>query len=324
MSKEQFLSGIRGSYRALPNKRPEGGGDAVRFGSGAEDEREIARGFYTGGFGDAEGAEFELLRDSPAGDEADAEPGLDGGFDGFGGIELEDASEALEMDACFFKREFDDAPGTGTGLTKEQGMGFELRGGEAGGLETGGSDENQLVFHERFGVNAGLARGTFDEAERNILIQNELDDFAGVSAAYRELRARLFGEESGQQARQNVLSDGGGDAQREFSGDMAILRGERLFGFGDDGGEAGGVVEEQFALCGQGDMAAGAIEEADAQVFFERFDLQRDGGLGEKELLGGLAEAQVVGHGAEDLQPEVLELGHLTIMGRAGSGPVSI
>ena len=60
----------------------------------------------------------------------------------------------------------------------------------------------------------------------------------------------------------------------------------------------------------EGDAIAGAIEEANAEIVFEGFDLQRDGGLGEEKMFGGFAEIQMFGDGAKDFEAEVFELGH--------------
>jgi len=43
-------------------------------------------------------------------------------------------------------------------------------------------------------------------------------------------------------------------------------------------------------LAEQGDAIGGAIEEANAEIVFERFDLKRDGGLGEEEAFRRLAK----------------------------------
>ena len=55
---------------------------------------------------------------------------------------------------------------------------------------------------------------------------------------------------------------------------------------------------------------AGAVEQSNAEIIFERLDLQRDRGLRKKELLSSFAEVEVLGNRAEDLQPKVLQLSH--------------
>ena len=54
---------------------------------------------------------------------------------------------------------------------------------------------------------------------------------------------------------------------------------------------------------------AGAIEEAGAEIVFKSFNLQRNGRLREQEMLGCLAEAEMLSNGAEHFEAEVFELG---------------
>ena len=49
------------------------------------------------------------------------------------------------------------------------------------------------------------------------------------------------------------------------------------------------------------------MKERDAELRFERLDLLGDGGLGEEELFGGAAEAEVLRDGAEDDEAEVFD-----------------
>ncbi len=60
--------------------------------------------------------------------------------------------------------------------------------------------------------------------------------------------------------------------------------------------------EEQAARLAQGDPAAGAVEQAGAEMLLQRRDLVGDGGLGEAELLRRDPEAQVPGGGLEGAQ----------------------
>jgi len=120
----------------------------------------------------------------------------------------------------------------------------------------------------------------------------------------------MLAEEGSEQTRENILRDGGGNAEGEFAGEFAIAGAKGAFGVGDDGGDFFCAIEERGALAGEGSAAGGAVEEADAKVIFEGFDLQGYGGLGEEEMLGGFAEAEVFGDGAEDFEAEVFKMGH--------------
>ena len=78
------------------------------LGAGASDEGKVASDFEAAHLSDFERAEFEFFRDGPARNESDAESGFDGGFDGFGGIEVHYGFEGLEFESGFFERGFDD------------------------------------------------------------------------------------------------------------------------------------------------------------------------------------------------------------------------
>jgi hypothetical protein len=52
------------------------------------------------------------------------------------------------------------------------------------------------------------------------------------------------------------------------------------------------------------------VEQAHSEIVFERFDLERNGGLGEEQMFGSLAEIQVFGDRAEDFEAEILQLRH--------------
>jgi len=63
-------------------------------------------------------------------------------------------------------------------------------------------------------------------------------------------------------------------------------------------------------MCSDRHLVRGTIEEANAQIVFQRFDLERDRGLGKEEVLRGFAEVQVLSDGTKDLEAKVFELGH--------------
>jgi hypothetical protein len=57
-------------------------------------------------------------------------------------------------------------------------------------------------------------------------------------------------------------------------------------------------------------MAAGAIEQAHAEILLEGFDLKSDGGLRKEQQFRGFSKAEVLANGAKDLQSKVLQLCH--------------
>ena len=47
-----------------------------------------------------------------------------------------------------------------------------------------------------------------------------------------------------------------------------------------------------------------------AKIILERFDLKRNGRLGEEKMLSGFTKTELFGDRAENLQAEILQLGH--------------
>jgi len=60
----------------------------------------------------------------------------------------------------------------------------------------------------------------------------------------------------------------------------------------------------------EGDPVPRAVEKTHTQIGLQRFDLERDGGLSEKKVLGGFAKTELFGDRAENLQAEIFQLSH--------------
>ena len=95
-----------------------------------------------------------------------------------------------------------------------------------------------------------------------------------------------------------------------------------MFSFGCQGCKFLGVTEKERALTGKGNVATRAVEKANTEFVFQCFDLKRDGGLGEKQLLRRFVEAELFCNCPKHFQPKVLQLGHVTIID--GNRPVAI
>jgi len=117
-------------------------------------------------------------------------------------------------------------------------------------------------------------------------------------------------EEGSKYARENVLRDRGRNSEGKLSGDLSILRAKFLFRFGNEGGYFLRVAEQEGSLRSKRDAIGGAIEEANAEIVFEPFDLKRDGGLSEEEVFRRLAKIQMFCNGSKHLQAKVFQLGH--------------
>src|SRR5208282_5614006 len=172
------------------------------------------------------------------------------------------------------------------------------------------SDQDQLVLHEGFGVNSAVAGGALDQTDRDLSVEEKPDDLVSVAALQKELDARMLSEKCADETRQDVLRDGGGDAERKFAGELAIFGAEVPFGGGGESRDFPGVAQKNGTLGSENDTIGGAVEEAHTEIALESFDLECDGRLGKKQMLGGLAKIQMLGDGAKNLEAEVLELGH--------------
>ena len=173
-----------------------------------------------------------------------------------------------------------------------------------------GNDQDQFVLHEGLGANAAVARRSFNESDGQLVVEKEVHDLAGVAAVQRELDARMLGEKGSEQAGEYVLGNGCGDSQGQLARDLAVLGAHFLFGLENEGRDFSGVAQQKRALRSECNAVAGAIEEADAEIVFESFDLKGDGGLGEEKMFGRFAKIQMLGDGAEDFETEVLQLSH--------------
>ncbi len=69
-----------------------------------------------------------------------------------------------------------------------------------------------------------------------------------------------------------------------------------------------GVAQQDFARRRESDVSSRAIEELNAEVLFERLNLQTHGRLSEEEVLRRLAEAKVFGYRREDDETEVFKI----------------
>ena len=62
------------------------------------------------------------------------------------------------------------------------------------------------------------------------------------------------------------------------------------------------------------DAIAGPIEETDAKIVFQGFDLKRYCRLGKEKVLCCFPEIEMLSDGTKYLEAEVLQLGHLMII----------
>lgn len=300
-----------GSQGVGEKEAVEGTGVALGGGAGSRGDGELAGELETFDARDGEGAEGELVANSPLRDEGDAEAGFDGAEEAFGGVELHDGAEIFLCEAGGGEGLLDDAAGAGTELTHEDGGVAEVGGGDllVGPLVARGNDEDHAVLHEGFDVEIFTQTGTFDEGELDAVVGDGFEHGIGVAADGGDGDAGVLAEEGGDEVWQEVLADGLGCTEGEGAGVGAGGAGDGFEGLIGEGFKLVSEGQEGGSSGGEGDAAAGAVEEGKAVLVFQGFDLLGDGGLGEEELFGGAGEVEVSGDGAEDLEAEVFHGG---------------
>ena len=204
----------------------------------------------------------------------------------------------------------DHAARSGALFTHEEIRRDELLWRKLGRTRIRRENEDQFIAHEGLSFYSTLTRRTFDQANGNLASEEKVDDFFCVAAVNGKLNARMFSEKRADEPGKNILRDGGGDAEGEFTGRLSIGGNQILFGGGGEGGDFVRVTKESSALGRHGYAMAGTVEEAHTEIVFEGLDLESYGGLCEEEMLGCLAEVEVVRYGAEDLEAEIFELSH--------------
>ncbi len=81
--------------------------------------------------------------------------------------------------------------------------------GHAIGRERPRQNQDQFVLHEGFGAQAAVACWSFNEADGQLIVEKKMHDLVGVAAVEGELDAGMLVEKGSQQARENILRNGG-------------------------------------------------------------------------------------------------------------------
>src|SRR5260370_3143696 len=114
----------------------------------------------------------------------------------------------------------------------------------------------------------------------------------------------MLAAEVAKDAWKDVLREGGGRAEWQLAGMLSADGSDVVLGLQEERVHLSSVAEQDLAGAGEGDVSSGAVEELNAEVVLERLDLEADGWLREEEMLGRLAEAEMLGHRKKDDQTE--------------------
>ena len=158
-----------------------------------------------------------------------------------------------------------------------------------------GDDEREVVVVEVERLDFRML-GEARDGDVDFAGEELLDHVFGLAGAEVDVDARARLAEALEDAGQDVGGDGGACADADAA-DIAVADGLDGVGAFLDGGErALGVGHEGVPGIGQGDAAAGAFEEALADLAFERLDAGGDRWLREEERFRRAAERAVVRH----------------------------
>ena len=134
----------------------------------------------------------------------------------------------------------------------------------------------------------------------------------------RNLDPRMLVQKGAEHTRQHILSDRERCANRELAPEFPSQRRQCFLGLCGQRVQSLDVSEQTRSGLGQSDVAAAAIEQSKADLFFQRFDLQGHRGLGEIQLFSRPAETQVFGHRSENPQSKTE---HLRFVCKGSSPP---
>ncbi len=154
-----------------------------------------------------------------------------------------------------------------------------------------GHDHHQFVAMNHLRFQPVVGHGQRDHAKVDHVLQDRLEDPGIVGALDAHGHIRIVAFELREHLGQDVQAGAFIRSHHNFAAGHAL-------GFGNLGEDRLapldrllGILEKQFARCGERDAASGAVEQTSADFFFQRADLRRDGGLGAKTLLRRAGEA---------------------------------
>ena len=164
----------------------------------------------------------------------------------------------------------------------------------------GRADQDHLVLEDRLEADGPVAPRRADDAELEPAVGDEIDDRLGVVHLERDAEVGVALVELAQEHGHDDRGGAGRGADRELARELAgAVGGDLVEHLLLELQHALGAAEEAQPGLGRLDAAAGAVEQLRPEALLERPHLQRDGGLGDAEPLGGLREAPPFDDGAE-------------------------
>ena len=284
------------------------------------DETETAVDFETFRVDDAQFVVCEFVQNGLDGDEGEGSRIVQVAFDAFAAAELHLDVHGLQLQTATGEGFREDVQRPGTVFPDDEREATErchIHLVVAESRIRYGGYQHQFVVHEGFVVQ-GVARGfSLYHADVDTSSGDEFLYLLGVAVGQFHVDFRITSPERSEDARQEVLGDGGTRAYPDVAGRSAGIVRERVVQVGVDVEDAVRIVEHQFAVSGEGDVSPASVEQGDTQLFFQFADVFGDGRLRNEQLGGGFGETQPVGDRLEYFQSEI---GYHLICNSCGGG----
>ena len=152
-------------------------------------------------------------------------------------------------------------------------------------------DDDELIIEEWDALEVFVDGWPFDEADVEAGVVDGHFDLVGVGDFKAQGNFWIMLLEVAEDVRRDVFTDGDAGADTQSSEDGVVELLHVFFQAGLHVAHFSGVLIEQFACFSEDDVAANAVEQTGAIVFFEHLDLEADGRLCEKQCLSGLGKA---------------------------------
>ena len=247
----------------------------------------------------------ELRLDGGTRDERHAVAGEDGAPDGLLQPELEVQVEVAQPEPEPSELVLDDPADAGALLHHDEALRGELVDVDGPSPEAVArrADEHDLVVGERLEANGTMTWSGAHDPELEPSLGDQLDDGPGVVHLERDAHPWMSVLELAEELRHDDRGWPGRRADRQRARELALA-------LGDDVVEQLLLEREQplratveaHSRFGRLDATAGAVEELRAEALLERAHLQRDGRLGDTELVGRVGERASLDDRAERRQ----------------------
>ena len=186
------------------------------------------------------------------------------------------------------------------------GFGDALGAGEA---VAGGGDHHVGVRAEGFAIGAEIAGRAAHDGHIYIVIAQGFDGFHAIADDELQVNSGVLAQESGDEFGGEIFR-GGNCAEADASTVQAFHGFERVAEVGDDAINARGGGDGFTAGVGGAEAVAGAVEEGEAEVFFEKFDAGGERRGGDMQRLRGFDYGAAAGDLVDGFELFKGEVGH--------------